>query len=560
MIDGKRILIILPARGGSKGIPRKNIRLLAGKPLLSYGILTAKACRYVDEVYVSTDDEEISTIASRYGAKIIPRPSELAGDSITLDPVIFNAVETIEKEHKGFDIIVTLQPTSPLLSVDSFNRAIKFFNETGADCVLSVVENTHLFWVKERGNIRPFYPKRLNRQELSPIFRETGGFVISSREVVTENSRISGDIRLFPLSREESIDIDDRFDWWIAEKVLKRKRIVLRVDGYRLIGLGHVYRCISIAERLIDHDIMFLMDERYKMGIEFVRSRFHKVFTFGGDVMEALGALNPDIIINDILDTSAGYIKQLKERNWLVVNFEDLGRGIKHADLVINALYEADSNSPNILGGPAYFCLRDEFYSLPPKKGVSPALRRVLVTFGGTDENNLTIKVLKALEAMNGEFIVNVITGFGYTHEGELKKYLKQCSKRVIVVRDTRSISQYMYDADLVITSGGRTVYEVASVRTPCLVLCQNQRELTHRFFSKKNGILNLGLGTEVEDSALRDMIKHLLKKEPREKMFLKMSKFDFHGGVDRVIDAIKNVYKSWTAVNVRNQRRQNND
>ena len=128
------ILAVIPARGGSKGIPRKNVRLIAGKPLIYYAIRNAKQCELITDVAVSSDDEEILTIAENYHAAALNRSSALAQDAVTLDPVIFDAVEQMEKrENKRYDIVITLQPTSPVLRCETLTAAIRDFIDRQAD-------------------------------------------------------------------------------------------------------------------------------------------------------------------------------------------------------------------------------------------------------------------------------------------------------------------------------------------------------------------------------------------------------------------------------------------
>ena len=137
-----KVLAIIPARGGSKGIPKKNIRLLAGKPLISYSILNALSCNIIDDVFVSTDSIEIADVAKNYGAETIERADGLSGDMVTLDPVIYDAVLRIEK-IKGYtyDYVITMQPTSPLLKPQSLSMAFNEMLEKSYDCMISVVNN-----------------------------------------------------------------------------------------------------------------------------------------------------------------------------------------------------------------------------------------------------------------------------------------------------------------------------------------------------------------------------------------------------------------------------------
>jgi CMP-N-acetylneuraminic acid synthetase len=224
-----KYLIVIPARGGSKGIPQKNIRFLNSKPLISYVLKTAISLGKDFEVVVSTDNLEISHIASLYGVQIINRPSNLADDNSTLDPVINHAVIEMEMKNKRlYDCVITIQPTSPLLTNKSLIDAIKFFESNNLDTVISVVNKPHLSWTEKNGKIFKNYEQRLNRQLLPKNYLETGAFLITKRTFVTSSNRIGDNVSIFELSEKEAIDIDSPQDWWIAEKFLRKKNIIIR--------------------------------------------------------------------------------------------------------------------------------------------------------------------------------------------------------------------------------------------------------------------------------------------------------------------------------------------
>jgi len=169
-----KALVIIPARGGSKGIPRKNVRLMAGQPLISYSIKNAINSLHKLDVVVSTDDNEIARISSSYSAKVIMRPENLATDSVTLDPVIYHAMTIIEKEkYIKYDVVITMQPTSPLLKTETLDSAIDYFIKNNFDTVLSGINKPHLSWTEKDGRIVPAYRKRLNRQYLPKNLLET---------------------------------------------------------------------------------------------------------------------------------------------------------------------------------------------------------------------------------------------------------------------------------------------------------------------------------------------------------------------------------------------------
>ena len=209
MYKDNKILVVIPARGGSKGIPRKNIRLLGGKPLIAHTIEMGKASKYVDDVIVTTDDNEIKFIAEKFGAETIKRDGKLAEDSIPLDPVIFDA--TIQKENKmndKYDVVITVQPTSPLLKTKTLDLAIETLlnpideenitESVSYDTIISVVDDRHLSWGYDEENRKyfPLYKERVNRQYLPKAYKETGSIFATKREFVKENSRLGNNIGL----------------------------------------------------------------------------------------------------------------------------------------------------------------------------------------------------------------------------------------------------------------------------------------------------------------------------------------------------------------------------
>lgn len=542
-----KVLAVVPARGGSKGIPRKNVRLMAGKPLIAYVLTALRQAETVGRVVVSTDDEEIRAVALRYGAEVIARPAALAGDAVTLDPVIAHAVEQVEAGGYLPDVVLTVQPTSPLLRPETIDRAVRLLVESGAETVISVVNETHLAWGYDaEGRAVPLYERRVNRQQLPQRLKETGGVFASRRDIVTPQGRIGRDVRLLELDPIEGLDIDRIADWWVAEKALNRRRIVFRVDGSREIGMGHVSRALTLAGHLLDHELLFLMRADHPAGVELVRASHYPVRAFAGDPIAALAEANPDIVINDILDTELDYVRALRDRGWFVVNFEDLGPGNHAAHLVVNALYNPRYPEPHMVWGAQYADLRDEFYSAPVKT-VTPDVRRVLVTFGGADPANLTARTLDALASLPGDFEVQVILGLAYEPRPALRERIAALGPRFELREQVRDMSRRIHAADLVITSAGRTAYEVAAIGTPCVVLCQNAREQRHLFALAENGFINLGLGSDVPDDLLRDTLRRVIDDfEGRQLMSRRMLAADVRSGTARVVRLIMDTYRAF--------------
>ncbi len=536
------ILVIIPARGGSKGIPRKNLRALAGKPLIYYSIQTALNSKYAPDVYVSTDDAEIAAISEKLGARIIQRDAAKAQDHTTLDPVIFDGYQQAQaKQGKSYDLIVTLQPTSPLLKSASLDAALeRMLNEQALDTIISAKDDTHLTWKKDAGRFVPNYQKRVNRQYLEPIFKETGGFLITRGRIIAENNRIGANVELHLLRGGEDIDIDTYEDWSLCEFYLKRKKILFVVSGYAEIGLGHVYNTLLIANDILNHQVEFLVDDKSQLAFDKIASKNYSVHLQAEvDILDDIRRINPHVVINDRLDTSHEYMQALAEDGYKVINFEDLGPGAKLADLVVNAIYPEKEILPRHYFGHEYFILRDEFVLTPPKP-VSAAVGRVLLTFGGVDPNNYTLKVIEAIHAYCAAQAIEiaVVAGFGYCRYETLEPY-----PQVKVYRNSMTIAEHMSAADIVFTSAGRTTYEVASLHVPAIVLAQNERELTHFFASAEYGFLNLGLGTALTAAQILDAFAGLVENHAsRQYMAGLMAKADLASGRKRALKLINDI------------------
>jgi len=536
------ILAIIPARGGSKGIPRKNLRALAGRPLIAYSIATVLASRYHLDVFVSTDDEEIATIARKLGAGVIVRDTEFARDQTTLDPVIYDALQ--QARHmtgKDYEFVATVQPTSPLLRTHSLDAAIdRLLDDSELETVISAKENTHLTWRKSGERYMPNYEKRINRQYLPAVFQETGGFLITRANLVTQHSRIGSNVDLVVLSQGEAIDIDSQDDWSLCEYYLKRKFVLFVVAGNSKIGLGHVYNTLLMASDLVRHRIEFLVDSSSELARQKIAINNYTVhMQDGAELIENIRSLRPDVVVNDRLDTSAEYVKQLKAEGIAVINFEDLGPGAKYADLVINAIYPEQDVLPGHYFGPKFFLLRDEFVLTHPRP-VSYQVRRVLLSFGGVDPNNLTCKVISSIyhECRREGIKIVVAAGFGYVAFNTLERF-----EGIEVYQDSQSIADLIRDADLVFTSAGRTTYEIASQHKPAIVLAQNAREMTHFFASPQFGFYNLGLGSDCSEEQIRMVFCNIIGDyEFRCEMSKLMAEIDLSQGRVRTLRLIQEI------------------
>ena len=164
MFNNNKILVVIPAKGSSKNIPRKNISLLNNKPLISYSIDAAKASQYIDDVVISTDDSETALIAEKFGASVVRRSPELSGDEISISQVVHDAMIQKEKQTLDeYDIVITIRSSAPLIKTETLDRAIEKFDDFSLDSVVSVVDDRGLNWGYDEKNQRyfPLYIERL---------------------------------------------------------------------------------------------------------------------------------------------------------------------------------------------------------------------------------------------------------------------------------------------------------------------------------------------------------------------------------------------------------------
>lgn len=238
------ILGVIPARGGSKGIPRKNIKMIAGKPLIVWTILAAQESKLIDRFVVSTEDPEIAAIARQYGAEVLDRPARLATDQATTLSVLQDILTKIDADN-----VVLLQPTSPVRSPGLIDKCIRQFKKTGVDNLGT-------------GFICKFmaygsYTKR--RQELNGFFYDDGSVYVIKSSLIRQGKLHGKKTGQIEISREENTEIDDHFDFWLAEQVLLARNTNSQFSDKSLIRIGNKKIGIGqpvfvIAEAGVNHN------------------------------------------------------------------------------------------------------------------------------------------------------------------------------------------------------------------------------------------------------------------------------------------------------------------
>jgi len=227
-----RVLGVITARGGSKGIPRKNLVSLLGKPLLYYTIQAAYRSKRLTRTILSSDDVEIISVGQQLGVDVpFVRPSHLATDEVRSIEVILHAMQFVEaEEHKRYDLVFVLQPTAPLRTAEDIDAAIELLEKSDADAIVSVarVEEPHpvKMMVEKEGFLFPFLHDRwyegLRRQELEPVYYLNGAIYCVYRDVLLKHKSLWGEKTLaYIMPPERSINIDSKLDLMLAELILK---------------------------------------------------------------------------------------------------------------------------------------------------------------------------------------------------------------------------------------------------------------------------------------------------------------------------------------------------
>lgn len=532
-----KILAVIPARAGSKGIPNKNIRIIGGHPLIYYSIKNALNSSYITDVIVTTDSPEVKIIATQMGADVRWRASRLCGDDVTLDAVIYDSVD----RSVSWDYVVTMQPTSPTLSVKTLDDAIKYAIENDLDTLISAINAPRLSWGEKDGKKVPNYTERLNRQYLPPCYMETGAFVVSKAAVITEKSRIGTKVDVFEVPENESQDVDTFADLQSVAASLNQHKVAIYVNGNNKRGIGHIYRALELADEFYSKpDVYYDLNQTDPK--VFGRTT-HNLISVNGiaELYDRCREESYDIFINDILTTSIDYMIGLRTvlPKAKIINFEDDGEGILKADLVFNALY-SEGDLPQVKAGEQYYISGKTFMFYNPVE-IKEKVYKVFISFGGADPQNYSDRLLEMIvKPEYNDYRFVVILGRAKENVEELLEYNKY--DNIEVLYDVSNMPEIMTSCDVGITSRGRTGYELAMLGIPAIAMAQNQREEKHGFVCNENGFTYIGLNPddEIIESNLKMYLN--LSQRARQKFQNKLLSHDLRGGRKRVMNLINSL------------------
>lgn len=524
-----RVIALVPARGGNDRVPYLNIKRLGDKPLLAHTLDAAAASTMVDRVIVSTDDARVADVARTHHADVpFVRPRELAGDIPSLRPVVDHAVRAVEAQGDRVDIVVVLQATTPFRDAAAIDAAIARLIEGPYDSVVSVTEDRTLAWRDEGGLLKPLFEKAGRRDEQPPVYRENGAVVALRREVLEGEARFGERVSYIVLDKRSSFTVHDLEDFWMAERLLREPRILFRVDGGGGVGMGHVYRSLAVADALRGSskaDIAFLMQAHPAEGLQVVSASGYPVRLVDEDAerwIDAVRDFSPDVLVNDLPRLEDRYLRGLSHLGAATVNLvdtlDDLERTEAYAQVVVSVMHEERETPEGFYGGPAYAILRSHFQGRT--KVIRDVPCRVLLSFGGSDPQGYTVKAARALQVLPENVEILAVAGPAFSHQDEFAQGERTFRRPVKLVSHVGArIADLMEDADVVVGSGGMTVYEIAAIGTPGVVLAQNAREDARmREFASRGTVQYLGLGTEVSEDDLGAAVLDLLASPSRRR------------------------------------------
>ncbi len=335
--------------------------------------------------------------------------------------------------------------------------------------------------------------------------------------------------------------------------------IFYRVDGGANIGMGHIYRGNILAGCLKNYHILFLLKED-AVGQKKLESRHHKVCRTNPlseeaelDDIEAMASkLKPCLIIVDLLNTSEYYMERIKLCGTKVLSFENIGDGNRYSDIVINAVMEGPESSSRIANGTRYYSgaeykIFNEFFdsNYEPEPARQDKKLHILISFGGSDPDLFTLRVAEVLEPLRESVSLMIVLGSAFSGEKELQEGLEKLNITYQIKNDVENMAELMWWADIaVIAGGGSSLYEIARMGTPGVVMSKVEHQVINaRRFARLGTVIDLGYGNECSDEVIASAVERLLSdNELRHEMSEKGRQLVDGYGRKRVLEIIEGI------------------
>ena len=530
--------IFIPAVKKNVAFADDLVKKLADKTLIQRAINKARKIVSEQCIYVVTDSEEICLVCKRNNVQFYYDKDLWFSSPHVIDNLGF----ILSQFSEDYKEIILLSPYAPLLDAEDILKALeKFRSEKNCDLLIPVKKEKSRAFQKNKIGFR----EMLIGGSEHELLIESQAFKILSSSLV-DNGFKNGKVKPFSYELNKNlIEIRSHQDWWVNEKLLRRKRVVFRIIGNELIGMGHIYRALTLAHEITDHEVYFVCDENSREAVQRLAGDDYWLGIFKeSEIADRILDLKPDMVINDILNTKRSYILKLRGKGIKVINFEDLGTGAKLSDLTINELYETPKfPSENILWGEKYFFLREEFNEARSNRFKSE-VNTVLVTFGAADPSDFTRKIFRSIFPYCAEKKIKIflVTGGGYSHIEKLKNEIAHIPEsQVQYVHITGVISHIMEQSQIAIAGNGRTAFELAHMNIPSIILSHHKREESHTFASRERGFIPLGLykGAEKDEKILMAFKKIVENYNFRKECFNRMRPFRFQKNKKKVLKFI---------------------
>ena len=530
-----KVAVIIPAVKKNVAFTDDLVKKLASISLVQRVINKAKEITADENIFVVTDSQEISLICQRNGV------TELYEKNIKLRPdsMLKDMSPLLCKITSKYSDLIVLSPYAPLLNVEEIQKAVEQYKAGKGKLLIPVRQELGRVFRWNRTS------KVLSGEKKQNWFVESQAFQIVSKDLLESDV---GEDDIEPLVYELSLDlieIHSYQDWWVCEKLLNRKQIIFRVIGDGEVGMGHIYRALTLAHEVTDHEVRFVCERDSWAAVSQLAGYDYWLGVYSPEeIQDKIIDLKPDLVINDTLDTQQEYVQTLKSNGIRVVNFEDFGSGVDYADMTINELFDEPTlPGKNIFWGREYFFVREEFNDALPND-FKPKVESILITFGGADPNDLTRKTLRQIVGFcrKNDIKIQIVTGSAYQYIDELEEEIDQLKDLDISYSHAAGvISHFMEQAQIAITSNGRTVYELAHMNIPSIVMSHHEREITHRFTKEENGFMYLGVfqGVETEKFILPALERLVTDNHYRRVLYDRVKPFEFSKNKEKVVRMI---------------------
>lgn len=544
----KKVIAIIQARMGSTRLPGKVLKKIGSKSLLEILVNRIKQSKSIDAILIATTkqkkDKKIVNLAEKLKLNYFQGSEENVLDRF------YNAARKINA-----DIIVRITADNPLTDIDLIDCQVRFLRDKNYDYVttkgviLGLGSEIFRFDVLKTAweNAKEKYQK----EHITPYIYENPevfrlGHITPPEYLKRNDIRLTidtkQDFQLFQklythfkdLIHIQGKDIVKFLDKNPAIKAVNQEikqkcyrdittKIAIITDGGLEMGMGHIYRTITLARELKNDAMIFFLTKSNKRVIDKIKKSEFRVLKLKNDdeIINYLKKINPNTVIIDRLKVEENFAKKLRDKlDARLIIYGNISAANKYAHIVVNAIVGSNFKNRKILDkntntlyfyGPKYWNLRKEFYEFRKKrKKPNNEIKKILLLFGGSDPLNLITRVTDKLLSLDKSFKIDILLGAGFIYFDKLKKVLKNYpdkKKNVKVYKDAENVAEFMYKANLVITSPGLSMFEAFCVETPVIAILQGP--LHKNEFSRFINTYNQDRIENLEDIIFNKKILH---------------------------------------------------